>query len=736
MNRSELLNRKQAIDLTIQSLKINKSINLVENLIKDTNTLIYQTEFDNIKLEYDYLLKYFLDGVNDTHRGNIYNKIAVKLQILTNKIICEELTKNDFNVYYAYKRTIKKKGLSLSTLLYQYDSKLKYIELFTETDITHFDKIAHFKELEQIQIDIFNYVWTSFPICNEDYSLLNDIFRNAKYPIIFKELLISAVLLSLLEYYDDQLFITLIDQYQSDYNSISAKSITALVITLLIHTNSISDKGENALLSISDTHNFSNDIKSVINFLIKSKNTDRISKKMDDALMANIRKISPDILRKFTSDTNMSDLTDFESNPEWNKFINNDEFTSNIEEFSKMQMEGGDVFASTFCHLKSFPFFSMIGNWFLPFYSTHSLVQESLSESEIKKVDIMLGSKFLCDSDKFSFVASLNSVPSSQRDMMISQFNEQNIALNEMNAGELSQKIDITKDSLISGYIQNLYRFFKYNVNKKDFIDPFDRDFDFKKIEKIIKLDNIAEILQIIGEFYLKNNLYSEALYYLNQIEIDSVNSNPILYQKIGFCYQNIGDYTQAINHYKKYELLCNNDLWNIKHLAVCYKAVNQYNNAMAYYIKADELKPDNINIVLNIGHCMLEIGDLTNALKQYYKVDYLTGSNLKAWRPLAWCLFLKKDFEQSEAFYNKIMNMNPSAIDYLNYGHLKFAMNDIPQAIALYKKSIESFDNSIDKFTESYSADKHSLLNVGISENDIHILLDSLYYTCENFKH
>ena len=151
---------------------------------------------------------------------------------------------------------------------------------------------------------------------------------------------------------------------------------------------------------------------------------------MQDAIMSNIKKASPDFMKKFSADTSTSDINDFESNPEWKKLFENDEFTAKIEEINRIQMEGGDVFASTFCHLKTFPFFENISNWFIPFHTTHSLVKNSLNEKEIQMIDIMLGSKFLCDSDKYSFVASLSAVPQSQREMMMTQLNEQNIALN------------------------------------------------------------------------------------------------------------------------------------------------------------------------------------------------------------------------------------------------------------------------------------------------------------------
>lgn len=730
MNRSEIMQRRQAINNALKSLHIHNAIELIESLQKDTATANFNTELENIKLEHNYLLKYFSAGVNDQQRGKIYQNFANQLQRLTDKIICEDLTKNDFNRYYTYKRIIKKKSQTLNEILLKYEKVLKDIDLLyeAESEISLLTDLRQKKE--QYEIDIFNYVWTIFPATKDDLSALSSIYNNDIYPLYFKELLISAILLSLLEYYDDQLFIILLSLYNSNDNKLSIKALIASLLVLFRVKDSVSQNINLALSAISENTEFYSDLKNIILQLVKSKNTERISQKMQDAIMSNIKKASPDFMKKFSSDASLSDINDFESNPEWKKIFENDEFTSKIEEINRLQMEGGDVFASTFCHLKSFPFFEHISNWFLPFHTSHSLVKNSLNDKEIQMIDIMLGSKFLCDSDKYSFVASLNSVPYSQREMMMSQLNEQNIALNELKASELQSESKITKETIANNYIQNLYRFFKFYRNKNEYFDPFTSKFDIIELHKLIHIDNINDLLMLIGEFNLKNELYSDALFYLNSIDNYVLSENPIIHQKIGFCYQNIGEYLLAIEHYKKYELLFNKDLWNLKHLAVCYKATKQIENALKCYLEADEIAPDNINTTLNIGHCYLELGKYNDAIKYYYKANYLDPSSPRSCRPLSWCLFMMKEFSQSENYYSKIISQSPTAVDYLNYGHLKFAKNEIPEAISCYKKAIELYNNSIAKFEESYLADSTSMIQVGISASDIHILLDSLYHT------
>ena len=53
------MQRKQAICNAIKALHIHNAIELIESLQKDTVTANYNTELENIKLEHNYLLKYF-----------------------------------------------------------------------------------------------------------------------------------------------------------------------------------------------------------------------------------------------------------------------------------------------------------------------------------------------------------------------------------------------------------------------------------------------------------------------------------------------------------------------------------------------------------------------------------------------------------------------------------------------------------------------------------------------------
>lgn len=723
MNRSEILEQRKIIYNSLTAYKLNNAVRGIEDLQKYTSVANFSTELDNIKLEYKYLLTYFQNGTCDPQREYIFRSFIQRLFTITDKIICEDRTKNDVNSFYSHKRIKQKSNITLSLLLNKYSQAISKQNLLESNDniIT--------AEIERTEVEIFNYIWTIFPINTQDIENINDIFNNENYPTYFKELIISAIMLSLFEYYDDMLFSILAKLYNSQNTSIAVKALTAVVLVSILHKDRMmmSQQISDIFYVMAENDNFTQDIKNILLQLIKSWNTEKITQKMENEILPNLMKVSPDFVKKFKSDNSFIENADFEGNPEWKNLFDDDKLTKKIEEFNKMQLEGSDVFAGTFSHLKTFPFFNDISNWFLPFHQGHSLLHNTLQANEIKSFNTMLDSKFLCDSDKYSFVASLGLVPQSQRNSMLAQIEEQNNAIKELKSSEIQIDEAVNRQSVINNQLQNYYRFFKFYPRRSEFIDPFINVFDIDVIKWLAPVNCINDILTLIGEYCLQNNLYNEAATYLESIDENQKNDNPVLYQKIGFCYQNIGKYSNAIYEYEKYELLANKDFWALKHLAICYKAQKQVDKALQCYLDAETLSPENINILLNIGHCYLELNQHKNALNYYYKVYYLDNSGTKALRPIAWCLFLMKDFDTSDTYYNKILGNNPSATDYLNYGHLKFAKQEIKDAISMYNHSIKELKGSIEKFNETYLADIDCLISIGVSKYDISIMLDSL---------
>ena len=103
-----------------------------------------------------------------------------------------------------------------------------------------------------------------------------------------------------------------------------------------------------------------------------------------------------------------------------------------MQEFSELQMEGADVFMSTFSNMKDYRFFRSIHTWFLP-YSESCCKEEFHKNPEMLTLFSSIGkSQMLCNSDKYSLAFGLVQMPLQYREMFTSNLNMESQQLDEL----------------------------------------------------------------------------------------------------------------------------------------------------------------------------------------------------------------------------------------------------------------------------------------------------------------
>jgi tetratricopeptide (TPR) repeat protein len=229
-----------------------------------------------------------------------------------------------------------------------------------------------------------------------------------------------------------------------------------------------------------------------------------------------------------------------------------------------------------------------------------------------------------------------------------------------------------------------------------------------------------AHVLELLGALYFKNSFYDDAVKCYTRLEAMDNQSDDHIYQKIGFAYQNAGNPDQALSYYKRYELLHEDDAWNLRHIAACYRSQGDAVNALEYYRRAEALSPDNVSLVLTIGHVLLELNRTREALQQYFKADLMENAKHRAWRPIAWCSFLLSDYDRAIDYYDRIAHEDkPSAQDLLNRGHVLLCMGNTQEAIETYRESLRAMDGDVNKFRSAFKDDGMELRLHGISAVD-----------------
>lgn len=733
MTEKEILKVKNNVIANVKQGRLQVAFATLVDWASDLSVWELTDEIKRLEESYLMMLKYAVDGINDPARDEVYDSIVTSLYQLIDRLQRETLKQESSSkVYFSTLRLIEmQRTAKITQLISQYSDACSQASLYniitdSNNDNSKIRETALNKE--RLECDVFNRIWTAYPLTSEDIKAIDDAIESEVLPIHFKQLLVSALMLGAIDYYDSSRLKLLLKIYQQSDENLSLTALCAAMLVMSVHSWCISDrKILNQLLCLQEMSHWNKDVTTVFLQLIRTCDTERISRKMQDELLPEMMKFRPDGKNKFNpNDLSSIDINSIEENPEWQEMLENSGIANKIKELTELQQEGSDVFMSTFAHLKSYSFFSTVSNWFLPFHIEHTCVADSLGSDSVLG-EIIASSPHLCNSDKYSFALSLRAVPEVQRTMMMSQLDAQNIDITQMRNTSFIAEYK-QRENIINKYVQDLYRFFKLYRNKADFTNPFASVACLLNISIFKPQLCNADTLTLLAEFYFKRKYYKEA-YDVFVLLSAIIPPSAQIFQKMGYSMQQLGDIAQALRYYEQAELLDGQSVWTLRHLATCSKMLKNDSAALEYYLRLESLLPDDISVALNIGHCYLAVNNISEALHYYYKAEFIDESSTRAWRPVAWCLLLNKDFKQSQLYYNRIIANDATATDYLNLGHVYMAQGNIADAVKAYQESIKLADGSTDTYLKSMECDKTTLQLIGVDIESLSLVIDATLY-------
>ena len=719
------------IYLSLEQKKLRKTFWLLDQILFDLQNWELNEKKNELETTYQFMLRYLTEDAEDPERYHIYEDLLRSCYRLVDLACDQWNTKNARGLYFDRKRALGHIAFdgplaSLFASIQDIAGKISLLNLLEEDEHNE-NRFELEKEEEALFIKIFQLVWLKEQLTLEELKLIGNFFNGKLNSYIIKCLLVSAITLTLQFSFDENKALILLQACENPEEEINQRALIGLLLFLYKYDKRIwlYPQIQNQLNHLSESEKFKTAVRDVILQFIISRETEKITQKIKDEILPEMIKISPKIvpnINDLLGDTGIED-----KNPEWKDFFDKLDIKDKLQEFSELQMEGADVMHSSFSHLKIYPFFHELSNWFLPFHTNQLIFKDYRREEYAKMFEMLKESSVLCNSDKYSFFFSIAQMPEKYRKTMLEQFVSESEAMKELLKEELpgAQK----KSQIVSRqYIQDLYRFYKVHPHRTEFGDIFGSEMNFIQSNNIRQIVSDKKNLMIIGEYYFNKNYYLEALSIFDDL-IEEGISDDVIYQKKGYCHQIMNSLENALHAYLKAELLNEKSSWTIKKIAYCYRMLKKSEDALSYYRKAELLNPDNLSVQLNIGHCYFELKNYTEALKYYFKVEYLDRNGERAWRPIAWCSFLIGKYNQAIDYFEKIIQKQPVALDYLNYGHTQLAMGKINQAIDYYKLSMIDLNNSIEEFTKLFENDLPELIRSGINEEDISLILDRLMY-------
>ena len=729
MNKQETKIFFKKIAEALEQKRLKEVFDGVSSLLTNLSNWQLKEKLSECQENYKRMLLYLSEGVNDPKQEKIYTDLLRSVYQLADQTIVEIKTLNLWSYPYELRRSsafyVPETSEQLIDSMNDWVGKVTLYDLLEDGEEKRKNLQMMEEEKGKIENKLFRKIWLSNLWSSDEQNLWLQVLNNKLYPLSSQCLIVSAITLNLEDIFDERKVQVLLEICEHEQEDLRQRALTGLLLFLRRYDKRLHlyPGINNRLQHLAEQKQFIKDVRYIILQFILSKETEKITRIMKEEIIPGMMKISPKLHNKIRTDELFGETGFDEKNPEWQNLIEESGLSGRLQEFTELQLEGADVMLSSFIHLKDFPFFREIYNWFIPFSNALVIENDSLPAF----IKFLLKSNLLCNSDKYSFYFSISQMPDNYKTTM-GGFSADPSAIQEMLQEEMPDNPSGKIHPAARQYIQDLYRFYKLFPRHNDFDDIFETAPEFYQVPAIARFISDEESQTIIGEYYFQKNHFTEAAKIFDQLLQDNPNNETFL-QKKGYCLQMLGKLEEALAEYSKAELLNSNHSWTIKKLAHCYRALKRPQEALEYYRKAATLNPDNLSVQLHIGHCYLELKNYSEALKCYFKVEYLTNSKEKAWRPIAWCSFLNGKYKEAMDYYTKILESNPNSTDYLNAGHVRLAMGSNKEALNLYRQALSAQGDSFEKFLESFTADVPDLLHSGVKPENIPILLDCLMY-------
>ena len=724
--------REEIIKL-LDQYRLKEALSQMTGYATHTSDWQLKNELEALQTSYDLMLQYTSKGMKDPNKVEIYHKMLRTAYELTDRIhIAVQATQN-YGAYYDTMRTFVQSPphsyAELQMQLEAYTEDMATAPLIYTTEAKRNEEMDAMRKRHETAVDeLFEKIWVSTRWSESEYAEAQILFNSLLIQVNDLSIMVSAVTMSLLQIFDIRKFMFLLNAYTHQDTMLNQRAIAGIALTCYYYEKRILQYPE-AVSRINELNENTEFIKNLhhiqIQLLQSSRETRKIDKKMREEII-------PEMMRNVNIMRNMK--FGFEENPEendlnpdWEKAFESSGLGDKIREMNELQLEGADVYMSTFAQLKTYPFFKEPYNWFYPFDMHHSSIIKEFGfkpTGDNAILSLILQSGFFCNSDKYSLCFTMAHIPQSQRTMMLSQMTSQDLdaLMDESKSSALRQYAE-RPDVISNQYVHDLYRFFKLSQRRHEFRDIFKEEIALHRIPALKDILCKPELLITIADFHFRKEHPAEALeLYKELIALNHANAD--IFQKAGYCLQKEKRYKEAIDAYLKADVLKPDHVWTIRHLATCYRQIRDFASALEYYKKVEAIQPENHNILFYAGSCLAELERYEEALQYFFKLDFIESNCIKAWRAIGWCSFVNGKYEQAMKYYEKILASKPLAADYLNAGHVAWRTGKIEKAAELYSKAALEYGGQ-EIFREMFGKDKETLVRQGISEKDIPLMMD-----------
>ena len=740
MEVKKIIAQHRKIGLMVSEKRVKQSLDILSDMINVSINGELRDEYELIVLTYRNMLTYTIDGINDPERSKVYFKLIQSILKLSDRVLQDILSHNSgWHTYWVKQQLEREQKLTGRSIVGKVDDLMfrqelnEWLRLTRESGSDPESVFA--RKHRQLISNIFNHLWLTDYYGEAESDLLNIILTSGKFKWHETSIFCTALTLSSFRVWQPEKMFHLANMYESGQDQVRERALTGLILNLHFYNSRVRFYPEinNLVSRLTDSSGFREHCRIIVLQAIRSKETERLGRRLTDEILPQVAKLKPRIEEKLDMGNILSGEKPDGKNPDWSDmFSETEEIYKTMEELNKLQMEGADVYMSAFANLKHFDFFKDFQNWFVPFFPDHDVVNEIFTDEILgpgtnELAEGLYETPFICNSDKYSLLLNLKHLPTAQKSMMLRVFRMELDGLRQMNEDDSLTDPSRKFRTTVTQYLHDIYRFFKLSPYKKEFEDIFDDRLDIYNSEFYRMACSSREAEAGLADYFFGKDFYEESLELYKKMIPERTDESQ-LYEKAGYCCQQMSDYDEALVYYKKAELI-DRKPWTLKKIGACLRRLGRTEEALEYYLQAGNIDKNDLHTTVIIANCYLDLKEYNEALKYYFRIEYTEPGNIKILRPIAYCYLALGRFEESKKYYDQLSADKLNSHDLINMGHLALCEGNRKEAADYYRRSILTGEITKERFITLYSDDTPLLISLGVSEDEIPIILDYILF-------
>ena len=630
-----------------------------------------------LKEEYDLMTDCWRKGMDDPQRQEQYQRLLQQVYLIfANLAVHRRMQASSFLTALYQNARQQQREWSLKAIRHEMENFVSDIAMLEfEIDNQREEKSRALYKAHQTQMNaLFNYIVTSRMWTDGVGKDFAELLLSPTVDNIDQQLIVTAIMLSLMNQFDIVKFRLLTDVYrQSQDEHVRQRALVGWVLSLDVAVHQVYPEQEAIVDDLLKSDAVCQELTELQMQLLLTLNAEK-----DNDIIR--REIMPDLMKNDAFQITRNGIEEVEEDP-LEDVLHPDASERRMEQLEAtmqrmidMQKQGADVYFGGFSQMKRYPFFYDMSNWLVPFYIHHPDIAQFVERMEFQTfVMSILDKGPFCNSDKYSFVIAsmevLNRLPASVREV---------IKNNEASLGELEIGENQTAAYLRRIYLMDLYRFFRLFPNRAALNNPFEDS--TKEFETLNFFGSLLFHHSPLNR-YKKSVVRMMKKYHFDEMAKRILLTLPREYQDVQ-CMIWLGLWDKAVEM----------DSTNEQALSGAARHAfrnGEYEKANDYYNCLLLLFPGKKNYMLNKAVCLVRLDDYEEALKLLYQLDYEYADDVNVQRVMAWTLTCDNKLEQAAAMYEQLMKGEKViAEDHLNYGYCLWLQGHIDDAAEQFKKA------------------------------------------------